>query len=74
MDLEIGERVGRGFQLHRFDRVEDLQGKMQPIGPTETQIVERVLDEKELTALDFPSSIPGQYQNDPLLQLKHRGY
>ena len=73
IDLEIGERVGRSFQLHRFDRIEDLQGKMQPIGPSETQIVERVLDEKELTALDFPQAIPGQYRKDPILQLKQRG-
>ena len=72
-DLDIGERVGNGFQLHRFERIEDLQEKIQPISPSERWNIERILEDKKQKCLDFPPTIPGEYSLDPILQLKRRG-
>lgn len=43
LDLDIGERVGGSFQLHRFASVEVLQSLVEPLPQRTRELVERII-------------------------------
>lgn len=47
LDLNIGERIGNAFQLHRFEALEELLEKIEPLAPEVQELVERMMKELE---------------------------
>lgn len=59
--LDIGERVGRGFQMQRYDVVEELIDKIKPMHPSYVEIVERVIEELEREIIESQEVVPIVY-------------